>query len=72
MFAPSLNFNGRNRRPPRDPVDAVSLGYTMLHAECVLQLYGAGLDPRSVGPLHELDFGRESLCVGTKDRGAPP
>ena len=41
-----LKFNGRNRRPPRDPFNAVlSLGYTLLHAEAVLALYGAGLDP---------------------------
>ena len=57
-----LHFDGRNRRPPRDPVNAVlSLGYTLLHAEAVLALYGAGLDP-FVGFYHGLDFGRESLA----------
>ncbi|WP_119352500.1 CRISPR-associated endonuclease Cas1 [Azohydromonas sediminis] len=62
LFAPSLKFSGRNRRPPRDPVNAVlSLGYTLLHAEAVLQTYAAGLDP-FVGFLHDLDFGRESLA----------
>lgn len=62
LFAPSLNFTGRNRRPPRDPVNAVlSLGYTLLHAEAVLQSYAGGLDPY-VGFLHGLDFGRESLA----------
>ena len=71
VFAPSLNFNGRNRRPPRDPVNAVlSLGYTMLHAECVLQLYGAGLDP-FIGFLHELDFGRESLACDLAEPRRP-
>lgn len=59
---PRLNFHHRNRRPPRDPLNAVlSLGYTMLHAEAVLALYGAGLDP-FIGFYHALDFGRESLA----------
>lgn len=57
-----LKFDGRNRRPPKDPVNALlSLGYTLLHAEAVLALYGAGLDP-FVGLFHTLDFGRESLA----------
>ncbi len=57
-----LKFSGRNRRPPRDPVNALlSLGYTLLHAEAVLALYGAGLDP-FIGFYHALDFGRESLA----------
>lgn len=57
-----LKFSQRNRRPPKDPVNAVlSLGYTLLHAEAVLALYGAGLDP-FVGFYHTLDFGRESLA----------
>lgn len=59
---PRLNFHQRNRRPPRDPLNALlSLGYTMLHSEAVLALYGAGLDP-FIGFYHQLDFGRESLA----------
>lgn len=62
MFADSLGFNSRNRRPPKDPVNAVlSLGYTLLHAEAVMALYGTGLDP-FVGFYHALDFARESLA----------
>lgn len=58
----SLHFSGRNRRPPRDPINAVlSLTYTLLHAEAVLALYGSGLDPY-IGFYHQLDFGRESLA----------
>jgi CRISPR-associated protein Cas1 len=57
-----LKFHSRNRRPPKDPVNAVlSLGYTLLHAEAVLALYGAGLDP-FIGFYHAMDFGRESLA----------
>ncbi len=62
IFAPALEFTGRNRRPPRDPVNAaLSLGYTLLHSEAVHAAHIAGLDPM-VGFYHELDFGRPSLA----------
>lgn len=58
----SLHFQGRNRRPPKDPFNAVlSLTYTLLHSEVVLASYGAGIDPY-IGFYHSLDFGRESLA----------
>lgn len=61
-FAPSLGFLARNRRPPRDPVNAaLSLSYTLLHSEAVLAAHGHGLDPW-VGFLHEMDFARQSLA----------
>lgn len=61
-FAPSLKFTGRNRRPPRDPVNAaLSLGYTMLYAAAVREIHGAGLDPH-VGFYHEVAPGRASLA----------
>jgi CRISPR-associated protein Cas1 len=59
----SLNFRSRNRRPPRDPFNALlSLTYTLVHAEIAIALYGAGFDPY-VGFYHQLDFGRESLAT---------
>jgi CRISPR-associated protein Cas1 len=62
LFAPALNFTGRNRRPPRDPVNAcLSLGYTLLHFEAVRAAYGAGLDPL-LGFFHEPAYGCESLA----------
>ena len=55
-------FKGRNRRPPKDPVNAcLSLSYTLLHAEAVTAAHGHGFDPY-IGFLHDLDFGRESLA----------
>lgn len=58
----SLHFNGRNRRPPRDPFNAIlSLTYTLLHSEIAIALHGAGFDPY-VGFYHRLAFGRESLA----------
>jgi CRISPR-associated protein Cas1 len=61
-FPPSLGFLGRNRRPPRDPVNAcLSLAYTLAHFEAVRAAYAAGLDP-FVGFYHGLTFARESLA----------
>lgn len=62
-IAPSaLQFQGRNRRPPKDPLNAMlSLGYTLIHAEACLTLYGMGFDPY-VGFYHQIEFGRESLA----------
>lgn len=58
----SLNFHGRNRRPPRDPLNAIlSLAYTLLHSEAVLAAHAAGLDPY-IGFYHAPAFGRESLA----------
>ncbi len=62
LFPERLHFSTRNRRPPKDPVNAVlSLGYTLLHSEAVLALYSAGFDP-FIGFFHTIDFGRESLA----------
>lgn len=62
VFPESVKFTGRNRRPPRDPVNAaLSLGYTLLHFEAVRAAYAAGLDPM-VGFYHRPAFGRESLA----------
>jgi CRISPR-associated protein Cas1 len=62
VFAPALNFTGRNRRPPRDPVNVcLSLSYTMLNAQAVQSCNTAGLDPL-LGFYHRPSFGRESLA----------
>lgn len=62
LFAPALAFNARNRRPPRDPVNAcLSLAYTMAHGDAVTSIRAAGLDPL-IGFHHDLLFGRESLA----------
>jgi len=62
LFPPALEFTGRNRRPPRDPVNAcLSLGYTLLHFDAVRACHMAGLDPL-LGFYHRPSFGRESLA----------
>lgn len=56
-------FSGRNRRPPRDAVNAMlSLGYTLLFAEMQGAVQEAGLDP-GLGFLHGIRSRRESLVL---------
>lgn len=63
-FLPGVwGFAGRNRRPPRDPVNALlSLGYTLLGGELLGAVQAAGLDP-ALGFLHGIVPGRESLVL---------
>lgn len=62
LFAPALNFTGRHKRPPPDPVNAcLSLGYTLLHYDAVRACHIVGLDSL-LGFYHDLSFGRESLA----------
>ncbi len=56
-------FAGRNRQPPRDPVNAIlSLGYTLLMSEIRQLVISYGFDP-SLGFLHHDTPGRESLML---------
>lgn len=57
-----FSFDGRNRRPPRDPVNALlSLLYSVLGKEISGALQSVGLDPQ-VGFLHADRPGRDSLA----------
>jgi len=63
LFPAALGMHGRNRRPPRDPVNVcLSLGYTLMHTRMVATLAGSGLDPY-VGFYHGIAHGRESLAA---------
>lgn len=56
-------FRKRERRPPRDPVNALlSLGYTMLRLEMESQIESFGLDPY-VGVFHVERAGRPALAL---------
>lgn len=62
LVPPSLDFSGRNRRPPKDPVNAaLSLAYTLAHFEAVRAAYAHGFDPY-VGFYHRPAFGRASFA----------
>lgn len=59
----NFKFNGRIRRPPTDPINALlSFTYSMITQECVSALMGVGLDPY-VGFLHQDRPGRPSLAL---------
>lgn len=56
-------FHGRNRRPPRDAINAMlSFVYALLANETAAALESVGLDPY-VGFLHALKPGRTSLAL---------
>ena len=56
-------FEGRNRRPPRDPVNAMlSYGYSLLNKEIVNELMRVGLDPY-LGFFHSNVYGRPALAL---------
>lgn len=58
-----FRFNGRSRRPPTDPVNAMlSFGYSLLANDCASALEGVGLDPVA-GFMHSLRPGRNSLAL---------
>ena len=58
-----FNVNDRNRRPPRDPVNAVlSFGYALLTKELTVVLQSVGFDPM-LGVLHQPRYGRPSLAL---------
>lgn len=58
-----LSFDGRRRRPPTDPVNALlSFGYTLVGAELASLLDAMGFDPY-IGFYHQLDYGRPSLAL---------
>lgn len=53
LLDPRFHFAQRNRRPPRDPINAMlSFGYTILHAHAASALQAVGLLPW-IGLYHE-------------------
>jgi len=64
-------MNGRNRRPPRDRINALlSFLYALLGNECVSAVESAGLDPQ-VGFLHVLRPGRPALALDLMEEFRP-
>lgn len=60
---PLFSFSGRNRRPPRDPVNAcLSFGYALLTTLAEGEVAACGLDPL-LGAFHQPEFGRPSLAL---------
>ena len=68
---PEMAFAGRNRRPPRDPVNALlSFLYTLLVHDCNSAAESVGLDP-AVGFFHRDRPGRPSLALDLMEELRP-
>ena len=67
----AFNFENRNRRPPRDPVNALlSFVYAMLVKELTVALYSVGFDPM-LGFYHQPRYGRPSLALDLAEEFRP-
>ena len=63
MFHCDFEFHGRNRRPPKDPINVIiSLGYTFLTKEICSALEAESFEPY-LGFLHGIRYGRKSLAL---------
>lgn len=70
-FESQWEFRDRNRRPPRDPVNALlSFGYAMLAKECTIALMTEGLDPWW-GLFHRPRHGRPALALDLMEEFRP-
>lgn len=67
----TITFQGRNRRPPTDPINAVlSFCYGMLTKEATVALHSVGLDPYQ-GFFHQNRYGRPSLALDLMEEFRP-
>ncbi len=59
----TFDFSSRNRRPPRDPVNAMlSFAYSLLTRDLTIVCHAVGFDP-FVGFYHQPRFGRPALAL---------
>lgn len=66
-----FSFDGRNRRPPRDPINALlSFGYTLLVIKVEAAVRRAGLDP-FLGCLHEATRGAPAMALDLAEELRP-
>lgn len=64
-------LDSRNRRPPRDPVNALlSLAYAMLTREWTVVLFSVGFDPY-LGFYHQPRYGRPALALDLVEEYRP-
>lgn len=66
-----FDFTHRNRRPPRDPVNALlSLAYAILAKDLTIACHATGLDPM-FGFYHRPRFGRPALALDLMEEFRP-
>jgi len=69
--AMTFDFDGRNRRPPRDPTNALlSLGYALLAKDLTIALQAVGFDPY-LGFYHQPRYGRPALALDLMEEFRP-
>ncbi len=69
--APPFDFTGRNRRPPKDPVNALlSFGYSLLVKEMLVAALSVGFDPY-LGFYHQPRYGRPALALDLMEEFRP-
>jgi len=67
----AFDMQGRNRRPPRDPVNALlSFGYSLLTKDWTLTLRAVGFDPY-LGFYHTPRYGRPALALDLMEEFRP-
>lgn len=67
----AFDFEKRNRRPPRDPLNALlSLGYSMMSKELAGVCHAVGLDP-FLGFFHQPRYGRPALALDLMEEFRP-
>jgi CRISP-associated protein Cas1 len=67
----AFDFDGRNRRPPRDPINALlSFGYAMLAKDVAVALISVGFDPY-MGFYHQPRYGRPALALDVMEEFRP-
>lgn len=67
----TFDLTGRNRRPPRDPVNALlSFVYALLVKELVIAVQSVGFDPL-LGFFHTPRYGRPSLALDLAEEFRP-
>ncbi len=67
----AFDFQERNRRPPKDPVNALlSFLYALLLKDCVAATIAASLDPY-IGFFHQVHYGRPSLALDLAEEFRP-
>jgi CRISPR-associated protein Cas1 len=69
--SPGFDFEHRNRRPPRDPVNAMlSFGYALLTRDWTVTLLSVGFDPY-LGFYHQPRYGRPALALDMMEEFRP-
>ena len=69
--AATFDLRSRNRRPPRDPINALlSLAYAMLTREWTVVLFSVGFDPY-LGFYHQPRYGRPALALDVMEEYRP-